>query len=148
MGPRPGTTVKVRSAELPHPSPCDGFFLEGWVCQGGAFKHAAGGRCSQLTAVHCSADGRPSFYTHENAPGVVMAVGNTGEYLEQAADAMCTWLSRDGGATWQDVMPYAGIYECASAHLLPRHSMDAAQHVDAGVVPCLLARLGTSLTCL
>ena len=42
-----------------------------------------------------------------------MAVGNTGEYLEQAADAMCTWLSRDGGATWQDVMPYAGIYECA-----------------------------------
>lgn len=44
-----------------------------------------------------------------------MAVGNTGEYLEQAADAMCTWLSRDGGATWQDVMPYAGIYECALA---------------------------------
>lgn len=66
----------------------------------------------------CSADGRPSFYTHDNAPGVIMAVGNTGEYLEQAADAMCTWLSRDGGATWQDVMPYAGIYECASAPAL------------------------------
>lgn len=36
-----------------------------------------------------------------------MAVGNTGEYLEFAADAMCTWLSRDGGATWEDVAPNA-----------------------------------------
>ena len=27
-----------------------------------------------------------------------MAVGNTGEFLEFAADAMCTWLSRDGGS--------------------------------------------------
>ncbi|KAK9845742.1 hypothetical protein WJX81_001203 [Elliptochloris bilobata] len=60
---------------------------------------------------HDGQDGRPSFYTHDNAPGVIMAVGNTGEYLEQAADAMCTWLSRDGGATWQDVAPYASIYE-------------------------------------
>jgi len=32
-----------------------------------------------------------------------MAVGNTGEYLEQAADEMCTWMSPDGGATWQPV---------------------------------------------
>ena len=47
-----------------------------------------------------------------------MAVGNTGEYLEQAADAMCTWLSRDGGATWEDVAPYASIYECACAPFL------------------------------
>ena len=36
-----------------------------------------------------------------------MAVGNTGEYLEFAADTMCTWLSRDGGATWEDVAPNA-----------------------------------------
>ena len=56
-----------------------------------------------------------------------MAVGNTGEYLEQAADAMCTWLSRDGGATWQDVMPYAGIYECACAYALSNLSMEAAK---------------------
>ena len=55
-----------------------------------------------------------------------MAVGNTGEYLEQAANAMCTWLSRDGGATWQDVMPYAGIYECAFAHYIECLYMEAA----------------------
>lgn len=36
-----------------------------------------------------------------------MAVGNTGEFLDFAADAMCTWLSRDGGATWEDVAPNA-----------------------------------------
>jgi hypothetical protein len=36
-----------------------------------------------------------------------MAVGNTGEYLDFAADAMCTWLSRDGGATWEDVADHA-----------------------------------------
>ncbi len=53
------------------------------------------------------AEGRPSFYSHENAPGIVMAVGNTGEFLDFAADAMCTWLSRDGGATWEDVAPHA-----------------------------------------
>ncbi|CAL5221253.1 g3408 [Coccomyxa viridis] len=60
---------------------------------------------------HDGPGGRPSFYSHENAPGIVMAVGNTGEFLEFAADAMCTWLSRDGGATWEDVAPNAGIYE-------------------------------------
>ncbi|BDA42979.1 Vacuolar protein sorting/targeting protein 10 [Coccomyxa sp. Obi] len=60
---------------------------------------------------HEGPEGRPSFYSHENAPGIVMAVGNTGEFLDFAADAMCTWLSRDGGATWEDVAPHAGIYE-------------------------------------
>ncbi len=33
------------------------------------------------------------------------------QYLDRAADAMCTWLSRDGGASWEDVMPGAAIYE-------------------------------------
>jgi hypothetical protein len=56
------------------------------------------------------ADGRPSFYSHENAPGIIMAVGNTGEYLDFAADAMCTWLSRDGGATWEDVADHAVMH--------------------------------------
>jgi hypothetical protein len=62
---------------------------------------------SDLSDVALCADGRPSFYSHENAPGIVMAVGNTGEFLDFAADAMCTWLSRDGGATWEDVAPHA-----------------------------------------
>ena len=30
-----------------------------------------------------------------------MAVGNVGEFLDSGADASCTWLSRDGGLTWE-----------------------------------------------
>ena len=40
-----------------------------------------------------------------------MATGNTGDYLDFAADITCTWLSHDGGATWQDVLNFPGIYE-------------------------------------
>ena len=40
-----------------------------------------------------------------------MAAGNTGEYLDTAADSTCTWLSRDGGFSWEDVANYAAIYE-------------------------------------
>ena len=61
-------------------------------------------------ALSC-ADSRPSFYSHSNAPGLVMAAGNTGEYLDPAADSTCTWLSRDGGFSWEDVADYAAIYE-------------------------------------
>jgi hypothetical protein len=60
---------------------------------------------------HYGADARPSFYSHKSAPGIVMAVGNTGEYLDEAADTTCTWISPDGGVTWNDVLPSAAIYE-------------------------------------
>ena len=40
-----------------------------------------------------------------------MAAGNTGEFLDPAADSTCTWLSRDGGFSWEDVADYAAIYE-------------------------------------
>lgn len=66
------------------------------------------------------ADGRPSFYSHENAPGIIMAVGNTGEYLDFAADAMCTWLSRDGGASWEDVADHAVRFPRLSLSQLSR----------------------------
>ncbi|KAL3138147.1 hypothetical protein ABBQ38_005375 [Trebouxia sp. C0009 RCD-2024] len=56
-------------------------------------------------------DSRPSFYSHGNAPGVIMAAGNTGEFLDASADNTCTWLSRDGGLNWEDVADYAAIYE-------------------------------------
>ena len=55
--------------------------------------------------------GRPSFYSHENAPGIIMAVGNTGAYLDLEADQLCTWLSRDGGLSWEDVRETAHIYD-------------------------------------
>lgn len=53
----------------------------------------------------------PVYYSHWNAPGVVMAVGNSGEHLDEARDAQCTWLSRNGGETWEDVAQGAHIYE-------------------------------------
>ena len=71
-------------------------------------RHAAGLVHIQLTFW---ADARPSFYSHKAAPGIVMATGNTGDYLDFAADITCTWLSHDGGATWQDVLNFPGIYE-------------------------------------
>ena len=40
-----------------------------------------------------------------------MASGNTGDYLDFAADVTCTWLSSDGGATWKDVLNFPAIYE-------------------------------------
>ena len=57
------------------------------------------------------AGGRPSFYSHSNAPGLIMAVGNTGSHLDLTADQLCTWLSRGGGVSWEDVYEGAGIYE-------------------------------------
>ena len=40
-----------------------------------------------------------------------MAVGNTGAHLDVNADQLCTWLSRDGGLSWEDVRDNAHIYE-------------------------------------
>ena len=66
--------------------------------------------CLDSAVLH-DADSRPSFYSHSNAPGIVMAAGNTGEFLDISADTTCTWLSKDGGTSWQDVADYAAIYE-------------------------------------
>lgn len=41
-------------------------------------------------------------YSNENAVGIVMAVGNTGKVLKKnRGDRKSTYLSRDGGLTWQ-----------------------------------------------
>ena len=110
------------------------------------FTHAACARCTPAAdASSASADpncalhlhgpsswhdgpgGRPAFYSHASAPGVVMAVGNAGPHLDSAADALCTWLSRDGGRTWADVAPRASIYEFGNSGgivLSARHEAD------------------------
>ena len=70
--------------------------------------------CHQTAYRHSvpdTAGARPSFYSHWNAPGMVMAAGNSGEYLDLASDAVCTWMSTDGGLTWTDVADHAAIYE-------------------------------------
>ena len=51
----------------------------------------------------CTAGSLPGLHSHISAPGIVMAVGNVGEYLDFAADSTCTWLSRDGGVRFEIV---------------------------------------------
>ena len=46
----------------------------------------------------------PALHSHFSAPGVVMAVGNTGEFLDTSSDVSCTFLSRDGGETWSAII--------------------------------------------
>lgn len=54
---------------------------------------------------------RPNFYSHEGAPGLVIATGNVGAHLDFQTGATCTFVSRDAGLTWEDVADYVGIYE-------------------------------------
>ena len=44
-----------------------------------------------------------------------MAVGNVGEHLSFAQDFTCTYLSQDGGETWQDIDPRAMVFEFGDA---------------------------------
>lgn len=53
---------------------------------------------------------RPNFYSHEGAPGLVIATGNVGAHLDFKTGG-CTFVSRDGGLSWEDVADYVGIYE-------------------------------------
>ena len=76
-----------------------------------AFQETCTKPAAQVDQLLFVAGGRPSFYSHENAPGIIMAVGNTGAYLDIEADQLCTWLSRDGGLSWEDVRETAHIYE-------------------------------------
>lgn len=53
----------------------------------------------------------PNFYSLPSAPGLLLATGNVGPHLDFSPDADCTWLSRDGGLTWEDVKENTAIYE-------------------------------------
>eukprot|EP00899_Mesostigma_viride_P014066 jgi/Mesvir1/22660/Mv14094-RA.1 len=51
-----------------------------------------------------------SFYSHENAPGIVLATGNMGRYLYEEGDVN-TYLTRDGGMTWEEIRKGPFIFE-------------------------------------
>lgn len=78
-----------------------------------------------------------------------MAAGNTGEFLDPAADSTCTWLSRDGGFSWEDVADYAAIYEFGDhgSILLTAHyqvscnSRSANDIVVSSTCVCVMCRL-------
>ena len=51
-------------------------------------------------------------YSQESSIGVIMGVGNVGYELEKRRpDRINTYLSRDGGLTWNEVKKGAHIYE-------------------------------------
>ncbi|KAJ1609757.1 putative sortilin [Cryptosporidium canis] len=51
------------------------------------------------------------FYSVENAVGIILGTGNVGNYLSFDHDDINTYMSRDGGLTWQEVHKGAFIYE-------------------------------------
>ena len=51
-------------------------------------------------------------YSQESSIGLIMAVGNIGTELDRkASDRVNTYLSRDGGLNWEEVMKGPHIYE-------------------------------------
>ena len=68
--------------------------------------------CSLHLQVYSSNGIFPPPYSQDSAIGVIMAVGNIGTKLERnMIDRMNTYLSRDGGLTWTEVMRGSHIYE-------------------------------------
>jgi len=54
----------------------------------------------------------PPPYSQESAVGIIMGVGNIGQYLEnRKEDRINTYLSRDGGLNWEEVKKGPYIYE-------------------------------------
>lgn len=57
----------------------------------------------------------PHFYSVQSAPGIMLATGNVGSRLNFHPDADCTYMSRDGGATWFDIADNTAIYELSNS---------------------------------
>lgn len=68
--------------------------------------------CSLHLHVYSSNGIFPPPYSQETAIGIILAVGNTGKQLERnRPERLSTYLSRDGGMNWQEVMKGSHIYE-------------------------------------
>ena len=44
------------------------------------------------------------IYSVESSIGLIMATGNVGNFLETRSDKINTYLSRDGGISWFEVI--------------------------------------------
>jgi len=70
---------------------------------------ACAGTCSLHLAGVTSVKGR--VYSSEAAPGLVLAVGNEGDYLFDMHTGTNTYLSRDGGQSWELARAGSRVYE-------------------------------------
>ncbi|KAL6770526.1 hypothetical protein ACKKBF_B31605 [Auxenochlorella protothecoides x Auxenochlorella symbiontica] len=83
------------------------------ACPAGALRDRCSLHLHGPTSWASPAGPRPNLYSSAAAPGLLLATGNTGLHLDTkpSAAAACTWASRDGGLTWQDVADRPYIYE-------------------------------------
>ena len=51
------------------------------------------------------------FYSHKNAVGIVIGTGNVGSHLSNRQSEINTYLSRDGGLNWMEIVKGSHIYE-------------------------------------
>lgn len=54
-----------------------------------------------------------AFYSTDYSPGLVIGTGNVGRYLTTDPRQVNTYMSRDGGFTWEEIRKGAHIYEIA-----------------------------------
>lgn len=54
---------------------------------------------------------RANLYSEEGSVGLILATGNIGPYLLTQGSSMNTYLSRDGGMTWEEIMKGSYIYK-------------------------------------
>ena len=55
-------------------------------------------------------EGSP-VYSHQSTPGVIISTGNVGNVLSKEASEVNTYISRDGGYTWEETLQGPHIYE-------------------------------------
>jgi hypothetical protein len=51
------------------------------------------------------------LYTQPDAVGLIIGTGNVGPYLITEREKINTYLSRDGGLTWDEIMDQSTIYD-------------------------------------
>ena len=52
-----------------------------------------------------------AVYSHQSTPGVIISTGNVGNVLSKEASEVNTYISRDGGYTWEEALQGPHIYE-------------------------------------
>lgn len=70
------------------------------------------GECSLHLKGRTDTNGNP-IYSAESAPGLIIATGNVGLYLENKEENLNTYLSSDGGHTWTEIINKPHIYDIA-----------------------------------
>ena len=71
-------------------------------------------KCSGECSLHLNGRTKKNsnpLYSSENAPGIILATGNVGLYLELNPQDQNTYISRDGGHNWMEIKQHSHLYE-------------------------------------